>query len=369
VDCERLAQLVSKMKYVYVTRHFNHSGYLILKRLLQEGLRPDLVVVKDEDDPMLNRFKRPFVLANYRLQCAYYRCKPLKTTKSEELLAKSAGIDVWRVKTMKDDSFYENLKAFGPDLIVLGGGWHELVPERVFSLPPLGCINTHPSLLPAFRGTSITRWQVLHGVTKSGSTIHYVDGRFDTGGIIQQKEIEVNSDTTPQELFYNLGILAADMMPDLLRQFKSEGRVPERCVTKTSIHDAYFRRWKWDADELRINWENPLQNIHYMVKANTQENFKYLGPVCLINGREYIVRETQLICSDKSKRDADVTLKSKYGDLSWLGEALCVRRETESYSLEIRRIQKGGKYYRFSRSEAPRNALRGILDEEAIRKL
>ena len=84
------------------------------------------------------------------------------------------------------------------DLIVLGGGWPELLPLNIIEAPLIGSINTHPSLLPDFRGTDIVRWQVFNNVKKTGVTIHYMDERFDTGQIIGQVEMDVEDIETPQ---------------------------------------------------------------------------------------------------------------------------------------------------------------------------
>src|SRR5690606_28678181 len=114
------------------------------------------------------------------LECGYYRCAPLKFSRSVYKLAKSKKIDVIRIETIKSASFVRTLEIISPDLLFVGGGWHELIPKKVLRIPKLGALNVHPSLLPNYRCTSITRWQILHGDKQSRSSVLNIDDRFDT---------------------------------------------------------------------------------------------------------------------------------------------------------------------------------------------
>lgn len=341
------------MKILYVTRHFNHSGYLILQRLIDEGVPIQAVLVEDRWDIYKIPLLRCLAKLWYKLTILFYRGRELKTLNSEELLARNNGLRVLKTKTMKNDQFYEELSRLNPDLIVLGGGWHELIPERVFKLPKYGCINTHPSLLPEFRGTSITRWQVLHGVRYSGSTIHFVDDRFDTGGAIAQKRIEVNPEWTPQELFYQLGVVGADLMVDLLKKYWSNFNPPVFFPEHNQKYYKYFSRWKWNDESLKINLNKGIRQIYFFVLANSQESYKYSGPYLTVNGKDFIVREAKL--------HPDSVLYDMQGDDEiQLGEDLCLVRfcgckvflrstASDEHCMEIVRVQ-AKKRFKWSRA-------------------
>jgi len=341
------------LKFVYVTRHFNHSGFLILKKLIDLDVKPIAVILEKKEDPYLNRIIRPFAIIWYYLKCWFYRCPPIKTLTSEELLAKAHSIPIIKIKTMRDDKFVRTLSNIEPDLMVLGGGWHELIPEVVFQMPKLGCINTHPSLLPEFRGTSITRWQRLYGVHKSGVSIHYVNENFDTGEIIMQKSINVSPNISPQELFRQLGNLGAEMIPDLLVRFSNEGHLPIINIENNSQYYRYFRRWKWDSENLKIDFSKPLSDIHYFISANTQESYQYLGPICRINGMEYLIRESGLIDFSPEFPQETRSYNSDVGIVFIKNGYLYLYRENEEYFLEIRRIQKYDRFFKFRRSNTP----------------
>ncbi|MGI6385874.1 MAG: methionyl-tRNA formyltransferase [Desulfomonilia bacterium] len=340
------------IRILYVTRHFNHSGYKILNSLIQYKVNIAAVVLKDNFSWHNLPVFRHLVRFLYLLECRYYRCRPLKNTKSEELLARKSGLPVIKCRTMKSESFLQKLKELNPDLVVLGGGWHELVPDNVFKYPPLGCINTHPSLLPLFRGTSITRWQLLHGVKESGSTIHFVDGTFDTGKIIMQDSIKVLDNETPQELFEKLGDLGARQMPQVL-QWLEEKTVRCETVGKSQNHvGQYYPKWKWDKESLRIDWSRPLTELHHFIQANTQESFRYIGPYFSTADAYYLLRETSLQSTPNLLINKEIVASQQPN-----GNFL-VSRKGETVSLVLKRIQRYDRYFRYRRSYRPGQLIR-----------
>ncbi|WP_139958090.1 methionyl-tRNA formyltransferase [Flavicella sediminum] len=327
------------MKILYVTRHFNHSGYLILKRLLEEGFDISGILLHEDDDKLRNSFYRFFYKLQYYLQSKYYGFSRLKNFNSEESLAKKNKLNIIYSKSIKSDAFYEALKELNPEIIVLGGGWHELIPERVYSYPIYGCINTHPSLLPEFRGTSITRWQVLHGIEKSGSTIHYVDGKFDTGGMLAQKELQLGKLHTigPQQLFYKLGEIGADIMVELLHKIKVERKIlSSNVVEHNPKYYNYFKRWRWDEKKLFVDWSQTLKEIHFFVLSCTQEHYKYLGPIIYINGQTYFLRKTRVL--EKTTASTFETDELYWVELA--NKNLALTKNSSEYLLEVCQIQK-----------------------------
>lgn len=91
------------------------------------------------------------------------------------------------------------LAARQPDLIVVTGA--PVLRPEVFTLPRLGTLNMHSSILPAYRGTQAEFWQVLEQNWDScGITVHFVDAGVDTGHIVLQQHSDVTPPLTPQML-------------------------------------------------------------------------------------------------------------------------------------------------------------------------
>lgn len=341
------------LRFAYVSRHLNHSGYEVLQSLLTAGLIPHCVVLHDAIPPLARPFRRFVELFKYRFQCGYYKCSQLRTVRSEYLLAKKHGLKILLTSSMKCEKFQQSVRDMRLDILVLGGGWHELVPPAVFKAPRLGCINTHPSLLPEFRGTSITRWQVLNGVSLSGVSIHYVNDDFDAGGVIAQEELVVNSDETPQELFLNLSKLAASMMPRVLLDISKHDLLPATHRECNPEFTKYYRRWQWKQSDKALDLNLSLREIHFIVKANTQECFCYGGPLIKINGVDYYLRSTQLSSA------VDQVVESRSGvSLEWEEGDLFLNRSGEAHRLRIITLQHAPSAKWFRRAGVPEGLFR-----------
>ena len=61
-------------------------------------------------------------------------------------------------------------------------------------------LNIHPALLPAFPGMDAQKQAIKYGVKVSGCTVHFVDSGVDTGPILLQSTVLVNSDDTAKTL-------------------------------------------------------------------------------------------------------------------------------------------------------------------------
>jgi methionyl-tRNA formyltransferase len=115
------------------------------------------------------------------------------------LLCKNKDVPFERIGDISGDDFYTKLQEINPELIVVCH-FQKLIKQRIIDLPPKGCINLHPSLLPMYRGMAPQHWPIINGEKKTGITVHYIDNGIDTGDIILQQEIEIN----PKENVYEL---------------------------------------------------------------------------------------------------------------------------------------------------------------------
>ncbi|HEU4781941.1 MAG TPA: formyltransferase family protein [Ktedonobacterales bacterium] len=70
------------------------------------------------------------------------------------------------------------------------------LPASLLRLPRLGCLNVHPSLLPAHRGPDPLFWIFREGDEAGGVTIHLMDEGFDTGPIVLQENVALSDDMT-----------------------------------------------------------------------------------------------------------------------------------------------------------------------------
>jgi methionyl-tRNA formyltransferase len=341
---------VNGLKFLYVSRNNNRSGYEILKALLSNEIFPAAVLLPASNSLIKSALKIRILSGLYWCRTKIENSKPLKFFGSEYLIAKKARIPIFQTLSIHDPSFLNKIKDEKYDLIFLGGGWPELLPYEFYSLARLGALNTHPSLLPNFRGTSITRWQVLHGVTESGITIHQIAANFDAGPVIAQSKIEVSPNLTPQELFERLSHVGAKLACELIQNISHTAQLPVS-VPQASL-GTYFQSWNWDEDLLRIDLKKTLRQIHQFILANTQEEYSYTGPKILLNGQEFFVRETEIIESEFAVTDP--LLKNSEIYFTHIKDKfLRVIKVEDHETLIIKKIQKVQRGKVLNRAKAP----------------
>jgi methionyl-tRNA formyltransferase len=118
-----------------------------------------------------------------------------------------------RIKT--NEEFRSQLTAIKPDAIIVVG-YGRIIPQWMLDLPPLGNINLHASLLPKYRGAAPIQWAIANGETVTGNTTMRIDAGLDTGDILLQQELPIESDDTSETLAQKLAPAGADLMIETL---------------------------------------------------------------------------------------------------------------------------------------------------------
>jgi methionyl-tRNA formyltransferase len=105
-------------------------------------------------------------------------------------LARERNILVWKVRQLSNLETIEVLMAYRPDMICVAC-FSKRIPRVILDIPRLGCLNVHPSLLPANRGPEPLFWSFRDGNKLTGVTIHLMDEGLDSGAILAQEAIEI----------------------------------------------------------------------------------------------------------------------------------------------------------------------------------
>lgn len=130
--------------------------------------------------------------------------------------AMSRGLQVFQPASFRDVEAQQELARLEPDLVVVAA-YGKLLPPEVLGLPPHGCLNIHPSLLPRFRGPSPVASAILEKEEPTGATIMLLDEGMDTGPVLAARELwGWTGSTTAQQLTEKLFEMGADMMAEVL---------------------------------------------------------------------------------------------------------------------------------------------------------
>ena len=131
---------------------------------------------------------------------------------------KSAALELdlptYTPESLRDDGFIGEMKEIGADLFVVVA--FRILPEKLFSIPRLGSINLHGSLLPRYRGAAPINWAIINGETETGLTTFFLKKKVDTGDIIYQERIEIGPEETFDELYERMSKLAGPVIEKTL---------------------------------------------------------------------------------------------------------------------------------------------------------
>ena len=125
------------------------------------------------------------------------------------------GVPVLQPDSLRSKAAQAELAALSPDVIVVAA-YGKLLPEPVLELPPHGCLNLHPSLLPLHRGPSPVAAAILEGDEVTGISLMLLDEGMDTGPVIAQRVYSLVGTETASELTSALFCKGADLLAETL---------------------------------------------------------------------------------------------------------------------------------------------------------
>ncbi len=129
-------------------------------------------------------------------------------------------------KIRKNSEFEARLREIAPDAIVVVA-YGRIIPPWMLTLPRLGNINVHGSLLPEYRGAAPIQWALANGETVTGVTTMRLDEGLDTGPMLLQRKLEVGAEETAAEISPKLAQLGADLLVETLAGLAEGTVVPE----------------------------------------------------------------------------------------------------------------------------------------------
>lgn len=176
-------------------------------------------------------------------------------------LALEASVPVYQPASLKNDQGQAQLRDLRADIMVVVA-YGLILPARVLTIPRLGCVNIHASLLPRWRGAAPIQRAILAGDMQTGVTIMQMNAGLDCGDILQSAVCEIQANDTTATLHDRLARLGAVTLISTLAQIENE------TVTRTpqDENQASYAA-KINKSEAHIEWSQPAQYIERAVRA------------------------------------------------------------------------------------------------------
>lgn len=142
--------------------------------------------------------------------------------------AMSMKLPVFQPERLKGEEAVSLLRSLRPELTVVAA-YGQILPEDVLSVPALGSINVHASLLPRYRGAAPINWVILNGETVTGVTIMHMAKKLDAGDIISTRKTEIAPEEDAQALYSRLARMGAELLSETIPAVESGAalRIPQ----------------------------------------------------------------------------------------------------------------------------------------------
>jgi methionyl-tRNA formyltransferase len=230
-------------------------------------------------------------------------------------LAVEHGIAVYQPQTLRAPEAQAELAALAPDLMVVVA-YGLILPQVVLDIPRLGCINSHASLLPRWRGAAPIQRAVEAGDAESGVTVMRMEAGLDTGPMLLKVSTAISADDTGGSLHDRLAKMGPPAVLEAIAGLEAgtlQGEVQGDALA-TYAH-------KLNKDEARIDWARPAVELERLVRAFVP------WPIChsLLNGEALKVLAAQLV--EGQGAPGQILSASKDGLVVACGsQALCLTR-------------------------------------------
>ncbi|MCL2766549.1 MAG: methionyl-tRNA formyltransferase [Peptococcaceae bacterium] len=169
-------------------------------------------------------------------------------------------LPVLQPEQVRGEEFLTQLSNYNPDVVVVVA-YGRILPAKVLSLPKLGCINVHASLLPAYRGAAPIHRAIINGEELTGITTMYMDEGLDTGDMILKQEMPIDRKDTVGDLHDRLAAIGADLLVETL------GLIANDCAPRTpQTGVSSYAPILTNQDEL-IDWRKPAVEIFNQIRG------------------------------------------------------------------------------------------------------
>ncbi|MDZ7362891.1 MAG: methionyl-tRNA formyltransferase [candidate division KSB1 bacterium] len=174
-------------------------------------------------------------------------------------LALQAGLPILQPEKLRDAQFIQSLREWQAEVFVVVA--FRILPPEVFTMPRLGTINVHASLLPKYRGAAPIQWAIINGETETGVTTFFIEEKVDTGEMILQRQTAIGEFETAGELHDRLAALGAEVLVATLEQVASG-----KWQRKPQIGEASLAP-KITKEMAAIDWKKSAREIFNLVRG------------------------------------------------------------------------------------------------------
>ncbi len=174
--------------------------------------------------------------------------------------AEAKGLNILQPEKLKNPDFINALQELRADLQIVVA--FRMLPEIVWSMPPMGTMNLHGSLLPKYRGAAPINWAVIRGESETGLTTFLLKHEIDTGDLLFQEKVPIGPDETAGELHDRMMQIGAKLVLKSVKALELGATQPMPQADVEATHAP-----KIFAETCRIDFNQPTVNVHNFIRG------------------------------------------------------------------------------------------------------
>lgn len=174
-------------------------------------------------------------------------------------------LKVLQPEKLKNPEFIAELKSLKADLQIVVA--FRMLPEIVWTMPPMGTFNLHASLLPQYRGAAPLNWAIMNGETETGVTTFLLSHEIDTGRIIFQEKLEIGENETAGDLHDRMMSVGAQLVlrtVDALAEGIVQPIDQEQLIGQPNRIKQAPKIFK---DDCRIDWTKDTESVRNHIRG------------------------------------------------------------------------------------------------------
>ena len=235
-------------------------------------------------------------------------------------------LPILQPEKLKSPEFFEALKQWKPDLQVVVA--FRMLPEQIWSFPPMGTLNVHGSLLPQYRGAAPINWAITNGEKETGVTTFQLQHAIDTGAILLQDRIPIAPNHTAGEIHDTMMEVGAQLLVKTLHGL-FDNSIKAVAQEQVIGNHALKHAPKIFTKDCEIDWDKSCAAIHNLIRGLAP----FPGAITKIDGKIVKLFLTQAIDATPTeapgsfitdgKNFAKIACKDGYielADIQWEGK-------------------------------------------------
>ncbi len=173
------------------------------------------------------------------------------------------GLPVLQPERLRDEAFIKELKSYNADLFVVVA--FRMLPDVIWSLPPMGSFNLHASLLPQYRGAAPINFAIINGEKTTGLTTFFLNHEIDKGDVIMRESLFIGEEETFGELHDRLMKLGNKVIVETIQKIERNevSSIKQDTLNDEELHTAP----KITKEFCEIDWNKNCTHIYNLIRG------------------------------------------------------------------------------------------------------